>query len=401
MFIGLISATFFYIGLSFFEGALTFNLPSVFWGKLEYMDDKAVALKMRHLALITFIRVPCFVVFVFLMVFLSLNWFDNLWIAFGCVNLFLLLLVVLRAAFLRMGMKYSFLADHVITPILIPLSWILHPVLVVRNLLICEKAFARSEQPNMDTNGENGGNEFNLEEQDRENKMIRAIMHLEEVTAREVMVPRVDLVAVEANASLGAVLELMSEGGKSRIPAYKETLDKVVGIVHARDVLKYFAGGKSGDLENAGEIARPPVFVPESKPLDQLLREFQDQRVTIGMVVDEYGGVEGLITMEDIVEEIVGEIEDELDQEKPRVIRVDRDTIIVDAGMSLDIASDLLKVKLEGDGFDTLGGFLYEGFGKIPVPGDELIWDNIQLKVLSTTGRRIRKVSITLRSQTA
>lgn len=397
---GLVLATLIYMGISLFEGAFSFRLRSISQDKFEDPDKEAIAFKIRELSLFSFIRLLSFVVFVFFIITLSLNWFNNLWISFGCVSLFLLLLFVFRGVLLRVGIKHSSLVDRIVSPLLVPLSWILRPVLALTEFFTFPSNTEAIQLQRTDINGENGEDEFDSEEQDRENKMIRAIMHLEEVTAREVMVPRVDLVAVEASASLNAVLELMSDGGKSRIPAYRETLDKVVGIIHARDVLKYFAGGESGDLENAGEIARPPVFVPESKPLDQLLREFQEQRVTIGMVVDEYGGVEGLITMEDIVEEIVGEIEDELDQEKPRVIRVNADTVIVDAGMSLDEASDLLKVKLEGDGFDTLGGFLYEGFGKIPVPGDELTLDNLRLKVLSTTGRRIRKVSITWKSRT-
>jgi CBS domain containing-hemolysin-like protein len=229
---------------------------------------------------------------------------------------------------------------------------------------------------------------------EQERKMIQGILSLEDVTAREVMVPRVDIVASEASALLPVVSALMSEGGHSRIPIYDETIDTVVGIVHARDLLKYLSIGDTAARLTVREIARSPVFIPESKPLDELLQEFQEQHVTIAVVVDEYGGTEGLITMEDMVEEIVGEIEDEFQREEPTVTWVSENEVVMDARVSLDEVNDSLGTSLEGDGFDTLGGLLYARFGKIPASGEEVALDALRMQVLSTSGRRIRKVRI-------
>ena len=235
-----------------------------------------------------------------------------------------------------------------------------------------------------------------MEADERERRMIRDILRLEDITAREVMVPRVDIVAAEASTPLAEVPELMSEGGHSRFPIYEDTIDKIVSIVHARDLLRYMSLGPASATLTLRDIARPAVFIPESKPLDELLREFQERRVTIAVVVDEYGGTEGLITMEDLLEEIVGEIEDEFETEEPGVVRVSENEVIVNARVNLDELNELLHASLEGDGFDTLGGLLYDQFGKIPEVGDELTLDGLRMRVLSTAGRRIRNVQILL-----
>ena len=225
-----------------------------------------------------------------------------------------------------------------------------------------------------------------------ERRMIYAILHLEDASAREIMVPRVDVVAVEVSASLAEVATVMANEGHSRLPIYKENIDNIVGIVHARDVLQRI-GSEQNDIELL-EAARPAMFVPDSKPIDELLKEFQERRVTIAVVVDEYGGTEGVITMEDVLEEIVGEIEDEFTKQEPTVTRIGEREAIVDARVSLDDLNEIFQTELEGDGYDTLGGLIYHQLGKIPVTGESVALQGLNIEVLSTSGRRVRKVRV-------
>lgn len=329
---------------------------------------------------------------------LSMSTADAFWAAVGGVGVLLAILLGLRFLLPAVGARSSSLVLRVTLPLLAGTAWVLRPLLVALDRVASPGGPGGGIGTSRLEVGEEAGDPLLIQEAEeageRERRMITAVLRLEEITAREVMVPRVDLVAVEANTPVGAMSELMSEGGKSRIPIYEETLDKVVGIVHARDLLKHLGPGTSPATMTVRDIARPAVFVPESKPLDELLREFQEQRMTIAVVVDEYGGVEGLITMEDMVEEIVGEIEDELEREEPPVLQVSEGVMVVDARLPLDEVNELFHTDLEGDGFDTLGGLLFARFGKIPTTGDELALDGLRLRVLSTTGRRIRKVRI-------
>lgn len=222
--------------------------------------------------------------------------------------------------------------------------------------------------------------------------MIQAILRLEDVAAREIMVPRVDIVAMEVDAPLRAVAALMADGGYSRIPVYKETIDNIVGIVHARDLLQILTFEKEGI--GLADIARPALFIPDSKPLDQLLSEFQERRMTIAVVVDEYGGIEGVITVEDLLEQIVGEIEDEFGREEPAIVQANEREAIVDGRVTLDELNELFQTKLEGEGFDTVGGLISAQLGKIPVAGDKVSLEGLTMRVLSTSGRRVRKVRV-------
>jgi putative hemolysin len=232
----------------------------------------------------------------------------------------------------------------------------------------------------------NGG----IEEDERQ--MIRGIINLEETPAREIMVPRIDIVAAEADSDIDTVMQLITERGFSRIPVYEETIDNVVGVVYAKDILRCLADGtRPASLK---EIARPPYFVPESKKVDELLAELRQRRVHIAIVVDEYGGTAGLLTIEDLIEEIVGEIEDEYDREEVTVQRISDDEAIVDGRVSLDDLNELLGLDLQGEDFDTVGGFVYHHLGKMPNPGDEVRADGLRLRILSVMGRRIKRVRV-------
>lgn len=225
-----------------------------------------------------------------------------------------------------------------------------------------------------------------------ERAMIRGIIKLVGTTAREIMVPRIDVVAASTEDTIDEVISLVMERGYSRIPLYEGTIDNVVGVLYAKDFLRYLSrGARPPSLK---DIARPPFFIPESKKVDELLSEMRASRVHIAIVVDEYGGTAGLVTIEDLLEEIVGEIEDEYDRSEVTIERLGPDEAIVDARVSIDDLNEIFGLAVEGEDFDTVGGFVYHLLGRVPTPGDEVSADGLRLHVLNVLGRRIKKVRI-------
>ncbi|MCX7855600.1 MAG: hemolysin family protein [Anaerolineae bacterium] len=236
------------------------------------------------------------------------------------------------------------------------------------------------------------GEEEGVIEED-EKEMIYSIFELGETMAREVMVPRIDIVAVDVQTPLEEVVRVIAETGHSRIPVYEGTVDGIVGLVYAKDLLLHLQG--DGPRPPLREILRPAYFVPETKKVDDLLREMQQRRIHMAIVVDEYGGTAGLVTVEDILEEIVGEIQDEYDAEEPSFEQVGEGEYILDARMNLDDVNDLLEADLPTETADTLGGLIYDALGRVPVPSDRLQIGEWQIEVLTVSGRRIRKVRMT------
>ena len=239
----------------------------------------------------------------------------------------------------------------------------------------------------------NGG----IEAEERE--MIRGIINLVDTTTREIMVPRIDIAAVDTEDSPDEAMRLIVERGFSRIPLYEGTIDNVVGVLYVKDLIRYLADGKKPP--SLKEIARPAYFVPESKKVDELLAELRQNKVHMAIVVDEYGGTAGLVTIEDLLEEIVGEIEDEYDRSEVTIERVSEDEAVLDARVSIDEMNELFGLTVEGEDFDTVGGFVYHLLGKMPTPGDEVSANGLRLRVLSVLGRRIKKVRVTREPQPA
>ncbi len=238
---------------------------------------------------------------------------------------------------------------------------------------------------------EEGSREGSIEEEEK--KMIASIFDFTETTAKEIMVPRIDVVGVEADESVERVLELVSKTGYSRLPVYKENMDNIIGIVHAKDAIRRYREGKR--TTTAKRIARPAYFVPESKKIDELLKELQRNRTQMAIVVDEYGGTAGIVTLEDILEEIVGEIKDEHDRESELIERIDDKTAVVDARALIEDVNEALGISLSDEEADTLGGLVYALLGKVPEEGESLELDDLTLTVEKTDGRRINKVRIT------
>lgn len=227
-----------------------------------------------------------------------------------------------------------------------------------------------------------------IEEEEKE--MIQSIFEFTDTIVREVMTPRVDMKCVPHDADVQEVIALIRKSGHSRIPVYEGTVDNILGIIHAKDLLQMCEGGKKVHLQ---EVMRPAYFVPESKRVIDLLQDLRRQRTHMAIVQDEYGGTAGLVTLEDLVEEIVGEIQDEYDVEPTTAVETLPDgSLIIDARMHLDDASELLKTTLESEEFDTLGGYVFGMLGHQPSAGETVIVDGWQLRVHALEGHRIRTV---------
>ena len=227
-----------------------------------------------------------------------------------------------------------------------------------------------------------------------ERRMMLGILDMSDQTVREVMSPRIDIVAVTSEASIGDVMKVVISSGFSRIPLYEDSIDRIIGVIYAKDLLAYLqTGASTPSLRN---IARPPYFVPETKRIDQLLADLRRDQTHVAIVVDEYGGTAGLVTVEDVLEEIVGEIVDEYDTEEVEVERVSDEEAIVDARLAIDDLNDLFGTDVENEDFDTVGGLVFSLLGRLATPGDRVDSDEhgLTLEVLSIQGRRIRSVRI-------
>jgi len=220
------------------------------------------------------------------------------------------------------------------------------------------------------------------------------VMEMEFRSVREVMVPRTDIRAVAIDDGFEKVAHVMVEEGYSRVPIYEENIDNVVGIAHAKEVLKRLARGeKNPDLR---ALLRPVHHVPESKKIHEMLTEMKQRQISIAIAVDEYGGTAGLVTVEDLLEEIVGEIRDEYDVEEQAVQLVTPNEAIVDARLPIEDLGEMFDIDIEKDlDFDSIGGFIVNELGRMPNVGDQVGIDGIRLKVLSITGRRVKKVRVT------
>jgi CBS domain containing-hemolysin-like protein len=226
-------------------------------------------------------------------------------------------------------------------------------------------------------------------------EMIRGVVELEDTTAREVMVPRIDTVFISAAATREELLSAMAESGHSRFPVYEETIDKVIGILYAKDVLKALV--KNGEV-NPRDLLRKAFFVPESKRIHELLREFRRRRVHIAVVVDEYGGVSGIICMENILEQIIGDIQDEFENEKEDILSVGENTWLCDARVNLEDLGEELGIEFPVEEFDTLGGFVFDLFGKIPVNYEKTQYQGNEFIIQNMDGPKIGTVKIVLNS---
>ena len=229
-----------------------------------------------------------------------------------------------------------------------------------------------------------------------EEQMISAVMSLSDSKLHEVMVPRIDIAAIDQEASFDDAVTLVLTEGHSRTPLYKESVDHIVGILYAKDLLRIIAAG--GPRPRLRDIMRPALFVPESQAVDDLLNELQRRRVHMAIVLDEYGGTAGLVTIEDLLDEIVCEIQDEFDEEEPMKVIVREGEAILDGRADIDEMGELVDPALEledDEEYDTVGGFVYHRIGRVPVVGDTVAVDPFKITVIKVIGRRVGKVRVT------
>ncbi len=225
-----------------------------------------------------------------------------------------------------------------------------------------------------------------------EREMIYSIFQFGETLSREIMVPRIDLTALEVTSTIEEAIDVFNKSGHSRIPVYEETIDDIIGLLYAKDLLS--VDPERDNIQGIRPLLRKPFFIPESKNVDELLREMQARGVHLVIVVDEYGGTAGLATLEDIVEEIVGEIRDEYDQgEELEFQKITDDEYLFSGRIDLDDVYDILGVDLTDDVSDTLGGYIYGQIGRVPVGGEQIKVDGWVLTVQIVSGRRIRKIN--------
>jgi putative hemolysin len=227
-----------------------------------------------------------------------------------------------------------------------------------------------------------------------EQEMIESVLELDETTADEIMTPRTDIAAVEANSDLQAVLDTITSVGHTRVPVYEENIDKIIGMIYAKDLLTEI--GKQPADFNLRNKMREAYYVPETKSLRTLLHEFQNQKLHIAVVLDEYGGTAGIVTLEDIIEELVGEIADEYEETPPKPVKkIDQNTIEADARTYIDDLNDQFDLNLpEDEDYDTIGGFVFSHLGYIPKTGESFEYENLKFTIASAEARRIKRIKI-------
>ena len=226
-------------------------------------------------------------------------------------------------------------------------------------------------------------------------EMIQGILSLSQKFVREIMIPRVDINAIEDTATLKELVKLIIDEGHSRIPVYSQTIDNIIGIVNVKDLMPFIIDRRM--KFNIKKLLHKPYFVPETMPLDELLLQFQKQNLHLAIVVDEYGGVAGIVTMEDILEEIVGEIRDEFDEEEiPEIQTISQNCWEVDSRLSLSDFNNYANCSLPEEEFDTIGGFVFNLFGKIPKKDEEIKYNFITFKIKEIKGTRIGRIIVTI-----
>jgi putative hemolysin len=303
------------------------------------------------------------------------------------------------------GNAYSDQAASIVTAFMRPLMILFKPLTIVMIRIqaffsrisgseALDKAITEEEIMTLVDVGEKAG-----AIEDEEKEMIYSVLQFGETLVREIMIPRPDISAVAVSVPLTTALREIIESGHSRIPVYEDTIDDIKGILYAKDLLLLWQRDMKDtpDQPSVRSLMRPAFFVPETKRADMLFREMQQKKMHIAVIVDEYGGTAGLVTIEDLIEEIVGDIQDEFDtDEEADYVQLGENAYLVDGGMNLDDLNELLDVELPTDENDSIGGYIYSALGRVPDVGEILTLDSqlLQITVEAVENRRIRKVRI-------
>ncbi len=227
---------------------------------------------------------------------------------------------------------------------------------------------------------------------EEEGEMLSSIFEFGDTIVREVMVTRTDMVCCPTQATLKEILEAIISSGHSRIPVYEGTNDRIVGVIYAKDLLRYWGAGPE-EITTA-RLMRKPFFVPETKNIEDLLKEFRTHRVHMAIAIDEYGGTSGLITIEDLIEEIIGDIQDEYDLEEEWIEPQEDGSVVVDGRLNIEDLEEFFDLEIPREKFDTVGGYLFALFGHVPARGEEIRDGRLVMTVLDSDSRRIAKVRV-------
>jgi len=357
---------------------------------LSVLDKKRLRVSLRISMILMHFIISAFIYFIFISLFPQMA----IWLVFGMVILaaFFLLLVefaleglVLHAPE-KWAIRFAWLGDAM-RFVFSPVAALMMALLGSSENLQQRLGPVTEEEIRTWVNTDQG--DSGLEKDERE--MIYSIFQFGETLCREVMVPRIDITGLEVSATVQEAIDIFTKSGHSRVPVYEETIDEIIGLLYAKDLLRTDLTEK--EKTEVRPFLRKAYFIPESKNVDELLREMQAQGVHMAIVVDEYGGTAGLVTLEDIVEEIVGEIRDEYDQaEELEFQQMSEDEVVFSGRIDLDDVYDILGVDLTEDMADTLGGYIYGQIGRVPVGGEQIKVDGWLLTVSQVSGRRIRKV---------
>lgn len=246
----------------------------------------------------------------------------------------------------------------------------------------------KKKDEDVPSNSDNGLSDILTEEKQ---DMIKGIEDLSETSVKEVMIPRIDVDFISIDTPQEELLQKIAESGHSRFPVYSDSIDNVLGVLYVKDIIKAFSRKEIVDLK---KIIRKAYFVPESKKIDGLLREFKRRHLHIALAVDEYGGISGIVCMEDIIEEIVGDIQDEFDHEREDIVSIGENAWICDARVNLDDLNETVDAKFPTEDFDTLGGFVLDLFGRIPVQSEKIEYENFEFMVQNMEGHRVNLIKV-------
>jgi putative hemolysin len=342
-------------------------------------------------------------VFTLFALFMQLGWVgaitDAVWISALATVVSAIVLFILTEGVIARAMAIGEYEDTVarFAFVLLVTHYLLYPLtfcidrllslVIKKNIELAAKEDALLEM----VKSESEAGVIGLEEKD----MIQSVLDFFDTTVREVMVPRIDVVAVDKNISVEELIALFRDKGHSRIPVYDGRIDNILGVIYAKDILPVIGSGVPASMTIA-DTMRKAFYVPEKKKLSELLKEFKAEKVHLAVVVDEYGGTAGIVALEDLLEEIVGDIRDEYDRDERDYLWVNDRTIIIDAGLDVDDVNDIIHTEMPREDFDTLGGFIYHQLGSIPSSGESFEWEGIAFTIREVNGNRISKVLIKL-----
>ncbi|MDY6930347.1 MAG: hemolysin family protein [Halobacteriota archaeon] len=329
---------------------------------------------------------------------LAIEFFNSYGVAFATGGMTLLILTFGEITPKRVAIRRAERISLMVAGPIESLSFVLYPISRVLNFLtdpIIKLSGGDDRENTLVTEEEIktlvdvGEKEGVFEEAERE--MIHRVFELGDTVVRELMTARTDMICLEVKQSMEECLDIITSHGYSRIPVFEEKIDNIVGVIYAKDLLQHLWKGGDSQLES---IMRTPYFVPETKLVNELLKEFQKGEIHMAIIIDEYGGTSGLLTIEDIIEEIVGNIFDEYDAGEEEVKIIDENTFIIDSRMHIDELAQLMKCDIPEGDFDTAGGFVFDLFDRVPEQGEKIKFENHEISIEKIDKRRMKKIRV-------